>query len=157
MQQIPLLPVFRVLKAADETVNNSSTFQDDNELKFHARANGVFLVDIVVLVNSGSTPNIKFQLTLPSGASVKWDMQAANTSGSVLHRYSGISGESGTDEMNVFRAHVATAGTAGAVTLQWAQSTAHASDSKVLANSFLIVQQIDPVPVIPGLAHAPTP
>ena len=160
MQQIPLLPVFRVLKAADETVNNSSTYQDDNEIKFRARAQAKFLIQFMYRHNTGATPDIKFQWAIPSGAAIEIHAAHNNAGGSSVNEITAgnslICRGIGTVSMGMAWCWLTTAATAGAVTLQWAQATANASDTKVLAGSFIIVQQIDPVPVIPGLAHAPT-
>ena len=60
----------RVYKSADETVNASSTLQDDDELTFAIAANEVWEFSCVLAYVSNTTADIKFQFSLPSGATM---------------------------------------------------------------------------------------
>lgn len=133
-----------VPKGADETVNNSNTLQNDDALLFTAVANTVYRVRLVIRYNSGGTPDIKFAWSLPAGAtivraSVGYNTAATATltiSASSAAHVAGATGP-GNDDIYVEDAIITVAGTAGACTVQWAQNTADASDTKVLEGSSL--------------------
>src|SRR5262245_10037005 len=61
-------PIYRKMKAADETVNNSSVLQNDDDFLFSVLANEKYAVQLVLNVNSGATPDWKANWTKPAGA-----------------------------------------------------------------------------------------
>jgi len=54
--------VLRRLKTTDEIVNNSTVLQDDDELSIIVEADGVYEVDILVIVVSDAVANFKYHL-----------------------------------------------------------------------------------------------
>jgi hypothetical protein len=139
-----------VRKTADETVNNSTTLQNDDELLFAVAANEVWQVDIIVRCISGGTPDIKFAVTVPSGGSLLLGAWGCDTIGNkavlaanLIADYSFAAGPKGATLLVVMRAIVINGATAGNVQLQWAQNTKEASDTKVLANSCIIAHKLN--------------
>lgn len=145
-----------IVKAADETVNNSTALQDDDHLTFSAAANTTYLVDLYLLLNGGITADYKFAWSLPAGATWYWAAEAEGGgggisvywvpkdvgSGSMAALSSGtlsVNGSANTPQGLHLTSIIVIAGTAGSATLQWAQNTLTAADTKVLANSVMRV------------------
>ena len=58
-----------VKKTADESVTNSATFQDDDELKFSAEANSTYFVRVKgIAFSAGSNGDLRNTWSVPSGA-----------------------------------------------------------------------------------------
>lgn len=135
-----------VRKSANQTLDQSSTtLQNVTEMLFAVGANEVWLGYLVLKYNSGTTPDLDWAWSVPSG-----------TKGAHYPHYLGESVEGGsfdlTDELRAAGLDgdtwkgicfvVQVGATAGNVQLQAAQGVAHASDTKVLANSFIIAHQL---------------
>ncbi len=58
------------IKTADETVNNSTTMQDDDDLKHTVKANTSYTFKLIAYFISASTPDIKSNFTGPSGSTI---------------------------------------------------------------------------------------
>lgn len=151
-----------VLKAADETVTNSATVQSDDHLLFTAAANAKYLVEFKLFVSQNANAvgaDFKFGFSLPASAS--WsggdglpDLTVGATaagdgnwtallSASAAARACGVDGNAGNITGLSFSVLIVTAGTAGTVTLQWAQNTATAAvGTTVKANSWLKATRI---------------
>ncbi|MBI4496319.1 MAG: hypothetical protein HY689_00235 [Chloroflexi bacterium] len=139
-----------VRKTSDETVNNSNTLQNDDEL-FHAlAANEVWEFRCLILRSyTDGTPDIKVAFTVPTGATLTWrTVTRAAGSATTDETPVGASGSAASQEsivspmLMVLEGLVINGANAGNLQLQWAQNTAHASDTKVLANSVLILHQL---------------
>ena len=133
-----------VRKGADETVTND-TLQDDDELLYPVAANEVWKFEVLVLYDSGTIPDIKFAFTVPAGASLAWRKTQSAPVNTVTA--SGASADSvgqgaGTVVMDLLHGYVANGATAGNLQMQWAQATNDASDTKVLANSSLMLWRL---------------
>lgn len=132
-----------VTKSSDETINTSTTLQDDDALTFAVVANGEYEVEAVVLYNSGATPDFKFAWTAPAGATIDGHAivpTASNTStGAVIVEAVAITTAVGVGAPIAVwcRFTVVVGGTAGNVTLQWAQNTSDAGNTSVLTNSWV--------------------
>ena len=135
-------------KTADETVNNSTTLQDDDHLLFAMAANTTYLVDVNLLLSAANaTPDFKFKWTFPTSCTIFWETSGGNSWDTV-----GVVLKDQTDEILknaaigtngvLFRAFVRNSSNAGNLQLQWAQNSAHVSDCKVLKHSHLIIREI---------------
>jgi len=134
----PLLTV----KKTSETVNNSTTLQDDDELKFHIDPDETWEIEYGLLIDSGATPDFKASFSVPSGCSINYAV-ATQLAGAPAIFY-GTTGAiildgfgAGTPYFQIVRAMFRNGATKGDVVLQWAQNTLNASDTKVLADSYL--------------------
>lgn len=130
-------------KTSDETVNNSTTLQDDNELFVSVAANQVYKLHLMVGYSSGTTPDFKINFSLPSGATMpRSSFITGGTGAAVQHgtftgaSVVGIDGQ-GSDASLQIWGTVVMGSTAGTVTLQWAQNTLNASDTIVRSGSTL--------------------
>lgn len=132
-------------KTANETVNNSSTLQNDDHLFVAVAANAVYDWKLVLHYNSGTTPDLKVGWSVPSGSTMVWGGYIADTSGAVtsVANLSAATvqaiGGTGAANYQFFTGMIATSTTAGTLQLQWAQNTTNLSDSIMLAGSELIL------------------
>jgi hypothetical protein len=133
--------VVTIIKTSDETVNNSSALQNDDQLKFAVGTNENWTFRYVVKANSGSTPNLKFAVTAPSGATCSVDIIDAE--GAVTSSNLGCGSSSGlivgngaTDTYEIIGS-IRNGSTSGNVTLQWAQNSADSSNTTVYTGSYV--------------------
>lgn len=141
-----LIPKIAV-RTASQTVNNTATFQNDNTLTLAVDANTTYRCHLHLSYTSGTTPDFKYQFTKPTGATLSaWSFVGYSTA--VAFAYGG-SGDAQSIGGNVSALPLdawgilTTSSTAGSFTLQWAQNTATASDTVVLAGSFLELLRVD--------------
>lgn len=128
-----------VNKTADETVNNSDTFQNDDELLLAIGANEVWAFELYLLSSSSAVADYKGKFVGPSGATVYAQFASSNhlpadqtlvgvgRVGGVFQKWHGV---------------IINGATAGNLQFQWAQDAAEASDTKVLAGSCLVATQL---------------
>lgn len=141
-----------VRKTSDETVNNSSTLQDDNDLLYAIAANEVTYFTIQLIYSSSTVADIKTSITVPAGATLRAGpvsgigftvsetitfFNALTSSGGAMGNFGGKG--AGTERYVTIVGSVRTGGTSGNVTFQWAQAAAEVSDTKVHTDSYIIV------------------
>ena len=151
LQSVSGLPAYKTLgvrKAADETVSNSAALQNDDELLAAVAASTKYQFTAYLRCSGDGTYDIKFSWTVPAGATVLWSALGYGTAG-VFGFYPSTDadpvpmGTNGATVVTVlFVGTVVVAGTAGNLQLQWAQNSAFATDTKVLANSHLEIAAI---------------
>ena len=141
-----------VLKASDETVNNSLALQNDDDLLFAIGANEDWVFQFTIFCNSAIAADTKFAITVPgAGTFLIWGVgqvylnnTAAITwvSPVTVSGTAKIIGGIGTNLQVVITGSVSNGANAGNVQLQWAQNTADVSDTKVLAGSSLTAWEV---------------
>lgn len=131
-----------VRKAADETVNNSDTLQNDDELLFPVGANQVWAFELFIKWQSGATPDIKFKWSVPSGTTMNWHTDEGNYDESTESTTRTTMPGRIVAAMNTITGIVVVGSTPGNVVLQWAQNTQDASDTKVLTNSVIVATKL---------------
>jgi hypothetical protein len=136
-------------KTADETVNNSATLQNDDELFVPLLASAVYVYDLHLIYNSGTTPDLKLGWSVPSGTTMLWECCACyDTTGTLVSTgnftASTVAGFGGTgsDAHAYLSGQIVTSTTAGNVQLQWAQNSATGSNTIMRAGSRFIVKQV---------------
>lgn len=140
-----------VRKTADETVNNSSTLQNDDHLLLAIGANEVWEFEVNLWWIANSSADLKVAFTVPAAATLRWANTGTNTS-SVAYNETPVQGTSGTafafeastgsDRHTRFVGYVANGANAGNLQVQWAQNSTHLSDLTVYANSTLRAWQL---------------
>ncbi len=138
--------ITRVRKASDETVNNSTVLINDAALKFAVGANAVWAFTILVYQSSSAVADFKCALTSPAGATVVATAIGLATDGTnsinLYNLPAGLAFMGGAGAINpVIHGIIINGANAGNLQLQWAQSTAEVSDTKVLANSCIIAHE----------------
>lgn len=136
-------------KSADETVNNSTTLQNDDDLVFALAANEVWMVQLLLLIDSSTVADIRFGWAYPSGCTIKWsgtDYYWGTTNTSAIPIQTNAVDIPGIGAGSVkgwwVAAIVINGSTAGNLNLQWCQATAEVSDTKLLANSCLVASKV---------------
>ncbi len=134
----------KVYKAADETVNNSATLQNDDALIIPVAANEVWAFKIHIPYRSGTTPDIKFGWSVPSGATMLWDTETGYDGGPYNESQTALGGGAGASTTSTisFWGTIFVSSTSGNVVLQWAQNTQNASDTKVLKGAHIIAHKL---------------
>ncbi len=137
-----------IRKTANETVNNSSTLQNDNHLFAALLANTTYHFSAFVAHLGNTTADFKLAWITPSGSALLWSLPNAMIqpgeglgAASVITNSGSAISVQGTvgDLAQLVSGTVRTFGTPGNLQLQWAQNTATAVDTIVLTNSFLMV------------------
>lgn len=138
-----------VTKTADEIVNDSSAFQDDDHLLFAMAANTTYLVEVTLLLEAAHiTPDFKFQWTFPTSCTMFWELPNSGAWSGSIQLLDTESDTFGPTDSTVgisglrLLAIVRNGANAGNLQLQWAQNTAHVSDSKLLKHSNLIIRDL---------------
>lgn len=135
-----------VRKTANETVNNSTTLQNDDELAIAVEANLTYDFDCELIYNSGATPDLKFGWTYPSGLTMFYAVYAAG--GGTFLGYNEIETSvpavdgAGAAVGVLLKGTVFVSATAGTLQLQWAQQTLNASNTIVQTGSYIRLKRI---------------
>jgi len=151
-RRTPLHDTHIVRKTGDEVVNNSTTFQNDDDLFFPMNeGDGAtrWAIDAFIFYDSSTTADIKMQLTVPTSAEFR---------GYILGPITGLSGTSSDANFGgIFNSNAVSLGGAGVGTfvvaqikgtiqcsstpgflrLQWAQSTLDATNTRITVNSWI--------------------
>lgn len=139
-----------LVKEADETVNNSVTLQDDDDLTFTMTADKIYAFTMALLVTGNAAADFKLNIDVASSGTADYLLTYANTGGS----FTGEMKWEG-ENTSVFTAvswhrtvsAIATGmlicdGTNRLVKLQWAQASAHASNTQLLKGSWLAYEEL---------------
>jgi len=144
------------IKAANETVNGSATLQNDDALVLTVVASAKYILDAYVIYDSGTTPDFKCAWVGPSGATLQWSvggLAAASSavSGSVVLAVAAIGDAgvqavggagAGTPVAAIIRGLLTVSTTAGTLQFRWAQNTSDASDTIVVAGSYMRLTRV---------------
>lgn len=126
-------------KAIDQTVTNSTTLVNDDDLLFSIGANETWGFVFHMLCSGTTGGHIRFSLTFPSGAVTPWGIDGLTTGGAASFigfdapvSGSSLFGRQGTGASNTLsytiRGTCFNSITAGSVRLQFAQGTAVAAE-----------------------------
>lgn len=135
-------------KASDETVNDSNTLQDDDDLaSFTIAAATIYQIEGLFRVNNEANGGFKFALT--TDQTKQWSSVGAKLNGSVATdeidtdyttaaalQFTG-NGSTGVNLIRVWGLFLSHATVAGTLKLQWAQYAATVQDTKLLTGSFI--------------------
>ncbi len=135
-----------IRKTAVTTVNNSTTLVNVVDLAFPIGATEKVLVIGYILYDSGTVPDVKVDWSLPANTTGNRMVTRLNTSGTIVLTgavgvtENQIGGEgAGTTSVLFMNALLEGVDTAGTAQLQFAQNTANGSDTKILADSILLI------------------
>ena len=138
-----------VRKTADQTVNNSITLVAVDDLLWAVGASEVWAWDLYLYSNSSTVADVKIGWAVPAASLLPWQGFGTNAAGSddifsALGSGStpGLYGGGAAEMIFCGRGLYIGGANAGNVQLQFAQNTAEVSDTKILANSCLIVAQL---------------
>lgn len=142
------------IKPSDTTKNNDNTIAPDPHLTLELLPNSRYLVKLVGVVDGSNTADIKWNFTIPAGATgyQQPDGLAVATTGTTGSMNEAASlwtatpaiatAGVGTKTMFTPQGILITGATGGTFTFNWAQSTADATDTTLFAGSTLSVVRI---------------
>lgn len=137
-----------IVKASDDTVNNSTTLANDSELLFPIAINEVWEFTILVLSFSPATPDYKCAITVPANTFLCWLFSGRDAGGTVCITNMIVSGGSHSSRGEncvygiIIHGIAIATDTAGNVQYQFAQNTQNVSDTKTLIGSCIIAHQL---------------
>ena len=144
-----------IQKASLENVTSSVTLQDDDDFSFAAKANTDYDIEVFAIVDGPTAADFDWAWTVPA-SSTGWhtghrlSTTATTATDSIgtsavstftSERNAGLAGD-GTFVLIRILAHVQVAGTAGNITLQWAQGTSDATATTMNADSWMRYSEI---------------
>lgn len=141
----------KVYMTSDQTFTQSNTtMQNVTEMVFAVGANEIWAFTLMIIVDSGATPDLKWQFTVPSGGSlhgtaIQLDPAGANEIKATLaaNPLDIVGTGAGLPRaVCVCIGEITNGSTAGNLQLQGAQNTSDASDSKLIAGSYLVLHQL---------------
>ncbi|MFD9368770.1 hypothetical protein ACFWA6_13850 [Streptomyces sp. NPDC060020] len=142
-----------VVKSANTTRASTTTLASDPHLVLPVTAGATYLLDGFLEYdgNFGGTGDLKLDWTLPAGATIRW-AALGNASGDTTQKYAstsaaagttlsvgtyGVAGAGGVRNAASPRGYLTVAGTAGNITLRWAQQSSHATGTTLYAGSWI--------------------
>lgn len=144
-----------VVKAANESVTSSTTFQDDDELFVTVEANAQYKIRLYLLYSSSDAGDIEIGWTGPSGATMDWGMTAASNNttsvttvpnmtlpGRLISETNELGGSGGSSITGIIEGTLTTSSTAGTLQFRWTQGTSDATATIVRAGSTLSARRI---------------
>lgn len=139
--QVEELRIRSARATLDETVNNTATLQNDDELFLTVAANSVYELSGVIYHNSGTTPDFKIGWTYPTGLTMKYPILGFNGGLFATTQYTeastpAIDGAGTADEFTIVGGLVIVSSTAGTLQMQFAQNTANASNTTRITGSY---------------------
>lgn len=137
-----------IVKPSDETVNNSTTLQNDDDLAFAVTDGSQWEVDVFILGRQAAAVGFDFQMVGSGGSTITQQGYAYGNNGATTFT-SGYGttevrwglGATGSDYSCHLKFFITSSG-AGTATLQWAQGSASATDSTIKAGSVMIARRI---------------
>jgi hypothetical protein len=143
-------------KTANETVNNSNTVQNDDELFVSVAASMLYVATGHLIYTSGTTPDFRWTWSLPAGATHSTNTRVFSRSLSapsmMVDTRTFTSGNNGADGLGTtvatqaqiieFAGIIQTSATAGTARIQWAQNTQNLSDTILYAGSWIELRRI---------------
>jgi len=130
----------RVVKLADQIVNNSTTLVNDTEIFIPLEANKTYAWIIWIYVITTNTADIKETYTVPAGASGGW---CETIGANVTRNNYGVTEFQGMGNLlnkcNTQTGQVSVGATAGNLQFQFAQQAADVTDTTVQAGSCMVV------------------
>lgn len=144
-----------VRKAADETVSNTTTLQNDDTLLCALPASGTFVFELDLLYSATTVADLKYAFNAAAGASLTvWGIGlavgATTLDGNLRANFAqGLANDRSLGGIGattvvpaVIRGEIVPGGTAGNLTFQWAQQNLEVSNCIVRASSRLQVWRV---------------
>lgn len=128
----------RLYKTADETVTASTVLQSDDHLNFALASQEVLALEYSLLMDADAAADIKFALNVPAGAT-GWFASATAATADLTDTgtlFVDTGGGAGVLVPIRLTAYVDNAGSAGTITLRWAQQVSSATGTILKLGSF---------------------
>jgi len=136
----------KAIKSADTDVTNSTVLVDVDDMVFSPNVNKSYQVFMQIRCTGGSTEDLKTQFSVPSGAESRTMRANINVDSPSTERLSTNDQKTNLNatNLNILLLTIVNMGaTAGDVQLQMAQQISGATTTSILANSSMMVFQLD--------------
>ncbi|MDW8272569.1 MAG: hypothetical protein RML15_09205, partial [Bacteroidota bacterium] len=138
-----------IRKTSNQSVTNSTTYQNDNALFYSATANQVFEFEAYMFISGGSG-GIKIRVTIPSGASMKLyaELKKDDQHHWVYNKLTSSTDEVSWNDINNSYGYARIVGiiqmgsSGGNVQVQWAQNSSNATATTVESGSYLKITPV---------------
>lgn len=134
------------VKTADESITSSTTLQNDDDLKLRLPSNSIWIGTFTYWWEGHASGDIKWDWTLPSGATSLFDEHASlgvgNTGIPLTTQISGAA-QTGNSMLTALGAIILMGSTSGTIQLQWAQQTSNGTATTMKKGSNLIMHRGD--------------
>ena len=144
-----------IIKGADETVTSSTVLQNDNEFVMAVDANTDYYFESLIIYGADPAADLKCDWDGPTGATLDWcsdgiTQSATATLDQVSRTAQTISGtpshggitSNATFLIAMHKGLLRVGGTAGNLTLTWAQNASSANGTVIKADSFLLLTRV---------------
>lgn len=139
---------FGIVKAADQSVNNSTVPVDDNDFFFEVEPNDIWHVRFRLTITDPTSAFMSWKFSLPSKGAPSYGFVLADTNpprSVQLNFEADALQPSGAVDIGWIDVILAIGATGGTVQFQWAQTSAKVGDTTILAGSILMAQRLDPI------------
>ncbi|MFE5675116.1 hypothetical protein ACFQ7B_07500 [Streptomyces erythrochromogenes] len=143
-----------IVKSGDTGRPSTTTLAADPHLALAVAANATYAVEGFIDYDGAfGAGGLKIDFTLPASATMRWGLlgnvvsdinqkASTNTTDQTGNLSVGTYGTGGTHTHALLSGHLTTAGTAGTMTLRWAQSASNATATTVYAKSRMRLRRI---------------
>lgn len=138
-----------IIKPSDESVNNSTTYQNDDDFQFTVSDGEQWEIDVyMTVVQADASSDFKCQWAISGGSLSQYNHLLANTAAASGFSFDSAAGEvtSNTTATGLGLYHklksIVFVTTGGTLALQWAQNTAFAGNTTVEADSILVARRV---------------
>ncbi len=137
-------------KTSSESLNNSTTLQNDDHLFVDIPAGQTWIIDgFLRVVTTSNQPDFKFAFTVPTGATMTAGYHVNENATNILAGALTTSGQSVTVNLTsnessilIYKIMIVNGANAGTFRIQWAQNTSNGTDVTVLSGSFFIASRV---------------
>lgn len=144
--------IFHALCSADTTKNANTTLGDITGMSASLEASSTYIFWGYVAYSTGSTPDIKFAFSVPSGATGHWALHGVSSGSTnpgsldATHATSfgatTLAAAGDTEGLMVRPTGYIVTTNAGTIQMQFAQNSSDASDTTVKAGSWIAFQKV---------------
>ncbi|MFD9515954.1 hypothetical protein [Streptomyces sp. NPDC059979] len=141
-----------IVKGSNTSRTSTTTLAADPHLALNVSASATYLVDGFIDYDGAfGAGGLKVDFTLPAGAVLRWGL-LGNVVADTTQKYAsntadtgsltaGTYGTGGTHTAGTLRGYLTVAGTAGALTMRWAQNASNATATTVYAGSWIRLER----------------
>src|SRR3990167_8749724 len=134
------------IKTSDVSVQSDNTVNDDSQLRFMVSANEWVFGHAVIFITSGTTPDFRYNFSVPVGATgTRFDAALSavvmSVTATLVTEETAIA-TTGAKQAIFIPFSLLVGSTAGEVIFRWAQNTSTASNTTVHAGSYIKVWRV---------------
>lgn len=146
-----LVNVLFARRTSTASVTSSTTLADDSQLTLAVEANATYRMTMMLSYDGATGGDLKVNFTMPAGASMLAHVTILIPTAAGQQDYQGFSWTGSTTTLGCLGGTASglvvglfrTAGTAGNLTLQWAQATSSGTSTRIFTDSFIDLRRVE--------------